>query len=103
MSQKTSTSLSFPLPKFQLGQPVKGESKSETIKGIVVGFHYTSRDAALAMGILPGWSYVIETPAFDCLDPHHYFTESQLQIEPNHFAEVSQNGSRKLLRSQGKE
>jgi hypothetical protein len=78
MSQKTSTSLPFPTPKFQLGQLVIGKSSVEDIKGIIVGYHYTSRDAALAAGTLPGWSYVIETPAFDCLDPHHYFTESQL-------------------------
>jgi hypothetical protein len=71
----------FAPPLFTLGQMVETIDKQGhgDIKGHVVGMVYTSRDAALARGSLPGWYYIVETPAFQCSNPHHQFNEDNLQ------------------------
>lgn len=84
----------FPAPKFSFGQQVESSESNSSkfnrhIKGRIVGMSYVSRDAALAEHSLPGWSYLIETPAFKHSDPLHSFIEEELALLDEQSQEVT--------------
>jgi len=84
----------FPAPKFAFGQEVETTRETQKfdrrrIKGRIVGMEYTSRDAALAEGSVPEWSYTVETPAFEEPEPHHVYSEEYLQPLEAEVSEVA--------------